>query len=259
MQSKADMTGFFRKIGAVLLSVLLVFSLAACGASDNTNDRGKTEDLLVDGQKNVSETQATTDNTETKTNEEQTSDEVMSDETNGGSDILVVYFSRTGEQYTVGVIDEGNTAIVAKMIADKTGSDLFEVLPVDDHYPMTYDELTDVAKQEQNDNARPEYAGEAPDLSQYNTIFIGAPVWWGDWPMIMYTFFENNTDALAGKTLIPFSTHEGSGLSGFDRKLYSACPNSIVGEGLAIRGNDAQNKQDNVRSTVNDWLAGLGY
>ena len=176
-----------------------------------------------------------------------------------GSDILVVYFSRTGEQYTVGVIDEGNTAIVAKMIADKTGADLFEVLPVDDHYPMTYDELTDVAKQEQNDNARPEYAGEAPDLSQYNTIFIGAPVWWGDWPMIMYTFFENNADALAGKTLIPFSTHEGSGLSGFDRKLSSACPNSTIGEGLAIRGNDAQNNQDNVRSTVNDWLAGLGY
>ena len=56
------------------------------------------------------------------------------------------------------------------------------------------------------------YAGEVPDLTQYSTVFIGAPVWWGDWPMICYTFFENNADALAGKTLIPFSTHEGSGL-----------------------------------------------
>ena len=176
-----------------------------------------------------------------------------------GGDALVVYFSRTGEQYTVGVIDKGNTAIVAEMISEQTGADLWEVLPETDQYPMTYKELTDVAKKEQNDNARPAYAGEVPDLSQYSTIFIGAPVWWGDWPMIMYTFFENNREGLAGKTLIPFSTHEGSGLSGFDSKLSSACPDSTVGEGLAIRGNDCQNNQDSVRSSVNEWLTGLGY
>ena len=173
--------------------------------------------------------------------------------------MLVIYFSRTGEQYNVGVIDKGNTAIAAEMIAEQTGADTFELLPEEDYYPYTYNELTDVAKKELNENARPPYAGEVPDLSKYDTIFIGAPVWWGDWPMIMYTFFESNADALAGKNLIPFSTHEGSGLSGFDRKLSSACPNSTIGEGLAIRGNDAQNNQDNVRSTVNDWLAGLGY
>ena len=174
------------------------------------------------------------------------------------TDILVIYFSRTGEQYTVGVIDKGNTAIVAEMIAEQTGADLFEVLPVDDHYPMTYNALTDVAKQEQNANARPEYGKDAqPDLSQYGTIFIGAPVWWGDWPMIMYTVFENND--FSGKKLIPFSTHEGSGLSGFDRKLSSACPNAEVLTGLAIRGNDCQNRQDSVKESVTQWLAGLGY
>ena len=176
-----------------------------------------------------------------------------------GSRILVVYFSRTGEQYTVGVIDHGNTAIVAEMIADETGADLFEVLPEDDHYPMTYAELTDVAKKEQNDKARPAYAGDAPDLSQYDTIFIGAPVWWGDWPMIMYTFFEENAEALAGKNLVPFSTHEGSGLSGFDKKLSSVIPGSTVLKGLAIRGNDCQNKQDSVRESVKDWIAGLEF
>ena len=180
------------------------------------------------------------------------------DETDtAGSGVLILYFSRTGEQYTVGVIDKGNTAIVAEMIADKTGGDLFEVLPKEDYYPYTYDELTDVAKQEQNDHARPEYKDELPDLSQYDTVFIGAPVWWGDWPMIMYTVFENND--FAGKTLIPFSTHEGSGLSGFDQKLASACPDSTVAEGLAIRGNDAQNNQDGVRASVDDWISGLGY
>ena len=175
----------------------------------------------------------------------------------GSTRTLVIYFSRTGEQYTVGVIDKGNTAIVAEMIAEKTGADLFEVLPVDDHYPMTYNELTDVAKQEQNDKARPAYAGELPDLSGYDTVFIGAPVWWGDLPMIMYTVFENND--FSGKKLVPFSTHEGSGLSGFDKKLASACPDAEVLDGLAVRGNDAQNRQDSVRETVQDWLFGLGY
>ena len=178
-------------------------------------------------------------------------------ETESSSDTLVLYFSRTGEQYVVGVIDKGNTAIVAEMIAEQTGADLFEVLPAEDHYPMTYDELTEVAKQEQNENARPAYSGELPDLSGYSTIFIGAPVWWGDWPMIMYTVFENND--FSGKTLIPFSTHEGSGLSGFDKKLQDACPDATVGKGLAVQGNDAQNNQESVKETVGSWLAEIGY
>ena len=112
-------------------------------------------------------------------------------------DVLVVYFSRTGEQYGVGEINKGNTAIVADMIIDQTGADSFEILPEEDYYPYTYDELTDVAKQEQNENARPAYAGEVPDLTQYSTVFIGAPVWWSDWPMIMYTFFEKIAGAFS--------------------------------------------------------------
>ena len=177
--------------------------------------------------------------------------------TEASADTLVIYFSRTGEQYEVGVIDKGNTAIVAEMIAEQTGADMFEVLPADDHYPMTYDALTDVAKQEQNDKARPEYSDELPDLSGYSTIFIGSPVWWGDWPMIMYTMFEKND--FSGKTLIPFSTHEGSGLSGFDKKLEGACPDSTIGKGLAIRGYDAQNNQEEVRESVGSWLTELGF
>ncbi len=82
-------------------------------------------------------------------------------------------------------------------------------------------------------------------------------MWWGDWPMIMYTVFESND--FSGKKLVPFSTHEGSGLSGFDSKLQSACPNSEVLNGLAVRGNDCQNDQDGVRSSVDDWVTGLGY
>ncbi len=250
-----------KQLGAFLLSLILLLSLAACGTTGTTKDTGAAKEATT-GQQNTVPATTPPEGPEADTQEQSTNtapEESGSAEPTGGSDILVVYFSRTGEQYNVGVIDKGNTAIVAEMIIGATGADSFEILPEEDYYPYTYDELTDVAKREQNENARPAYAGEVPDLAQYSTIFIGAPVWWGDWPMICYTFFENNADALAGKTLIPFSTHEGSGLSGFDRKLSSACPNSTVGEGLAIRGNDAQNNQDNVRSTVNDWLAKLGY
>lgn len=71
--------------------------------------------------------------------------------------------------------------------------------------------------------------------------------------------FEKNADALKGKRLIPFSTHEGSGLSGFDKKLASVCPGSMLLKGLAIRGNDCQNKQEDVKNKVNEWVSGLGY
>ena len=174
-----------------------------------------------------------------------------------GSRILVLYFSRTGEQYNVGVIEKGNTAIVAEMIGEATGADLHEILPADDHYPMTYKELTDVGLQEQRDHARPEYAGDLPDMSGYDTIFIGAPVWWGDWPMIMYTVFESTP--LSGKTLIPFSTHAGSGLSGFDRSLAAAYPDCTIAKGLAVAGTDTQNNPDKVKTSVANWLNELGF
>lgn len=170
---------------------------------------------------------------------------------------LVVYFSRTGEQYGVGVIDKGNTAIVAEQIADATGAELYEILSAEDNYPATYDELTDIALEEQKQNARPAIAGELPDLSGYDTIFIGAPVWWGDWPMICYTFFEQAD--LSGKTLVPFCTHAGSGLSGFDTKLANACPDSTVLNGLAIAGTTAQNDPDSAKASVADWLSALGF
>ena len=169
---------------------------------------------------------------------------------------LVVFFSHTGENYNVGFIEKGNTAIIAEMIAAKTGADSFELKPVHP-YPPKYKECTDVAKKERNDHARPEYAGDVDNLAQYDRVFIGAPVWWGDWPMILYSFFESAD--LSGKILIPFCTHEGSGLSGFDRKLASACPASTVLDGLAIRGSDCQNDRSGVESKVQSWLDELGY
>ncbi len=243
------------RILSLLLTALMVTGFSGCGSTDNSIENTVPQNSMI---ANDQSAEANTVEESTTEGDAKAEDQMAKSEPGSqNSDILVVYFSRTGEQYTVGVIDKGNTAIVAEMIAEETGADLFEVIPEDDHYPMTYSELTEVAKQEQNDNARPTYAQDVPDLSRYSVIFIGAPVWWGDWPMIMYTFFENNADGLAGKTLIPFSTHEGSGLSGFDKKLSNACPDSTVLDGLAIRGNNAQNDHNGVREEVNEWIKGM--
>ena len=84
--------------------------------------------------------------------------------TRSESEKLVLFFSRTGEQYNVGVIEKSDIAIVAEMIAEAGGADLHEILPADDHYPTNYKELTDVGLQEQRDRARSAYAGELSDF-----------------------------------------------------------------------------------------------
>ena len=104
-------------------------------------------------------------------------------ETNSNHKVLVAYFSRTGEQYGVGNITEGNTAIVAKMIADKTGGDLFEIKVVNDNYPGMYNALTEYAKKEKQQNARPEIIGKVENFDEYDTVFVGYPNWWVDMPM----------------------------------------------------------------------------
>jgi flavodoxin len=169
--------------------------------------------------------------------------------------ILVTYFSRAGENYNVGVIEEGNTAKLAKVIAEQTGAELFEIMPVVD-YPQTYDECLEVATAEQREGARPEYVGDIENWEQYDTVFIGYPIWWGEIPNIVYTFMENHD--FAGKTLIPFNTHEGSGQSHSQRDIEKTLPDATVLKGLAVRDATAQNDADATAKAVSGWLSGLG-
>ena len=172
------------------------------------------------------------------------------------SKTLVIYSSFIGEQYSVGVIEKGNTEIVADMIIEKLGADRYKVEPKNDTYPKdSYKRLTEIASEELHNNARPEIKDVTFDISNYDTIFIGAPVWWGDFPMIMYTLFEKVD--MNGKIIVPFSTHGGSGLSGFDNKLKRLYPNATIMRGLAITGTDTQNKKDSVKSEVDKWINGL--
>ena len=167
---------------------------------------------------------------------------------------LVVYFSHTGENYSVGNISEGNTAIIAKMIAAKTGSDTFEILP-EKEYPKVYKSCTEAAKDEQKKNARPAYKDDV-DTSAYDTIYIGYPIWWGDMPMVVYTFLEKHD--LNGKTVVPFCTHEGSGVSGTDGKIRRLYKNAAVKSALAVRGATAQKERSKAEKAVDDWLGKIG-
>ena len=237
-------TKTLRKLFLLFLLAFMVLSLAACA--------GNTETTPSDSDNSVPSSEQTSNE-----NSDFPENSVSSDgSTSSDSNILVAYFSHTGENYNVGVIEKGNTHIIADMIAEETGADLFEIAAVNP-YPDTYDECTDVAKQEQNDNARPEIIDPPENLNQYNTIFIGYPIWWGDMPMAVYTFLESYD--FSGKTVIPFCTHEGSGLSGTKSSIENTCSGATVLDGLAIRGSVVQNEQDSTRETVTKWLSDIGY
>ena len=229
-----------KKIISVIMILALIVALAGCAADNNTTDDSRpAETKAIESTVQADETNAAENNTPVTT----------------GRSSIVVYFSRTGEQYGVGVIDKGNTAIVADMIIEQTGADSFEITPKEDNYPMTYSELTDYAKEEQNNNARPEIASTVENFDSYDTVYLGYPIWWGDLPMICYTFLESYD--FSGKTIIPFCTHAGSGNAGTQSKIQSAVPSAEVKEVLAIVGADTQNDSDSVKAAVTEWITGM--
>lgn len=164
---------------------------------------------------------------------------------------LVVYFSHAGDNYAVGNIKEGNTKIVAGYIADFTGADQFEIV-THKYDGMAYKPLCDLAREEQQRGELPPFEGTV-DVSDYETIFIGGPVWWGTYPQVMFTFF--NRYDLNGKTIIPFTTHEGSGLDNCVDDVKAAYPEANVMGAFSIYGHDVRGG----KSRVEAWLKGLGY
>ena len=169
--------------------------------------------------------------------------------------VLVVYFSRTKGVYG-GDLKRGNTARVADFIQAKTKGDTYEIIPKKD-YPNGYDATTKVAQREQDQNARPAIKDALPNVKKYSTVFIGAPIWWGEYPMIVRTFIDNVN--LNGKTVIPFTTAEGSGLGNTAETLRKAYPKAKVRKGFTTEGNNVKNNPANVKRKVNNWLNGLGY
>jgi flavodoxin len=150
---------------------------------------------------------------------------------------LVVFFSHTGENYSVGNIKVGNTKRVADAISELKGADQFEIV-ADKDYDMPYMDLINLATKEAKANELPSYKGKIDNIAQYDTIYIGGPVWWGTYPRVMFSFFCDYD--LSGKVLIPFTTHEGSGLGNAREDLVKVYPQSHVLNGFSIYGHECQ-------------------
>lgn len=166
-----------------------------------------------------------------QTNQEQTN---MNDKK-----ILVAYFSHSG-----------NTREVARQIQALTGGELFEIKTVQ-QYPAEYNAVVQQAKEEQNRDFRPELATNVDNMQDYDVIILGYPNWWGTIPMALFTFLEQYD--FAGKTIVPFCTHEGSRMGSSVRDITRLCPNATIAEGLAIRGGGVKN----AGSDLEAWLTKL--
>ncbi len=182
----------------------------------------------------------------------QNKQEVKSQEQSTMGKSIVIFFSHAGDNYSVGNIEVGNTKIVADYITELIGADQFEIV-THKYDGMAYNPLIKLAKEEANKGELPPYEGEAPDLSQYDTVFIGGPVWWGTYPQVMFTLFRDIN--LDGKTVIPFTTHEGSGLANCVEDVKAAFPKATVTKGFSIYGHEVRSN----KSKVEKWLKGLGY
>ena len=163
---------------------------------------------------------------------------------------IVIYFSRAGENYFGGVlknIEKGNTEVIAEYIQEFADVDLFKV-EAKAEYPSDYMKCVDVVKKELAENARPELKEELSDISEYDTIYIGFPNWWGTLPMPMFTQLEKLD--FAGKTVKPFVTHEGSGFGTSMKDLKRLCAGAEIASGISISGVDVYD----VKSTVKAWI-----
>lgn len=225
-----------KKITTLIMSFLIMFSLAAC-ASNETNTVASSE---------------------------------PENKTAGGSgrNTLVVYFSMpettnpdessmTKEERNSTVIIDGevlgNTQYVAYVIQKNTGADLFRIEP-EIPYPTDHDTLVAQAAEEQDNGARPAIKDTIENFDKYDTVFVGYPNWWGDMPMILYTFF--NTYDFSGKTIIPFNTHGGSGFSNTINTIAKLEPNAtIYKNGFTVSRNNVQEAEPDILA----WLNELGY
>lgn len=217
----------FARTAFAAISILLAFSLTACGGNV-TPPEGGWQNPSDDADRPASEK----------------------------ANILVVYFSvpdNVSNSYVeIDGQQLGNTQYMAYVIQENTGGNIFRILP-ETPYPTDHSALLKVAQEEKQSGARPKIKNEIEHFEQYDVVFIGYPNWNADLPNILYTFFD--TYDFSGKTIVPFNTHGGSGFSGTRETIARLEPNATMAEGLSISRNAIQNGEQ----TVIDWLGRLGY
>lgn len=248
-----------KKITTILFSVMLVLSLAACGNNNQTTaEDTPPKTAAFETEPADSNAEGTTEPGEDKTENKEASGTAES----GNGNVLIAYFSvmetdgvdTVAGASRVAVNGEvlGNNEYIAQIIQRETGGDLFAIETVQD-YPTTHEPLLEFAYNEKADNARPELATQIVNTDSYGLIFLGYPNWNADLPMPLYTFLEEYD--FSGKTIIPFTTHGGSGFSRTIQTISELQPNAtVISDGLSI----SRNSVPDAESEVVDWVNGLG-
>ena len=218
-----------KKAIAILLSLTMILGLAACGNSASQTEQPSTEDTSV-------ESKADTNSAENSTDMENTDNQDVQDHK-----VLVAYFSATG-----------TTKGVAEHIANGLNADIYEIVPEDPYTDadLNYNDNNSRTTIEMNDpNARPAISGSVENMEQYDIIFVGYPIWWGEAPRIVSTFMESYD--FSGKTIVPFCTSGGSGIGSSASNLESFTSGATWLDGRRLNGSDSQD-------TVMEWVNGLG-
>ena len=216
-----------------MVALFMVFILAAAmvGCAGSNNETDSNSDAKIGSQP-----EENSEDKKTGTDTSGSNEESKAEDSVGVGKILVAYFSHSG-----------NTKKIAEEIQSKTGADIFEIKTVN-VYSDDYNTVLDEAKAEQNDKARPELSEKVKDMTQYQTVIIGYPIWWGDMPMAVYSFLDEYD--LSGKTVLPFCTHGGSGLCQTDKNIQNEEKDAKVTDGLAI--SDAS--LDDADGDIDQWL-----
>lgn len=227
-----------KKVLALIIAIILVAVVGGIFAVTNLNKNNDTEENTLNGSSENRENVMNEDNIQ---NEENNANESNNNSTSNNSKVAVIYFSATG-----------NTKQIARYISDETGAELIEIEPKQEYTSsdLNYNNNDCRANKEQNDdNARPEIKN-AINVDEYDTIYLGYPIWWGTIPKIILTFLDNYD--LSGKTVIPFCTSGGTGISQSERdlKAYSKDINWVSGRGFSSSSS---------KSTVASWVNGLNY
>lgn len=168
--------------------------------------------------------------------------------------ILIAYFSRKGMNYVSGSIQDlpiGNTETAAEIIEELTHGTPFKIAPAR-AYPLNYHRCTEQAKAELAAGIRPEITAHLTDMNAFGTVILGYPNWWGTMPMPVWSFLEEYD--FSGKTILPFCTHEGSGIGHSQQDIEALCPSAVLGPGLAIHGSAVRRSKPEIAR----WLKGAG-
>lgn len=244
------------KIAVIVSALFMALTMTACGSGEPASAPSVAETDKAAVREKLNKRESKADDKQSDNSDVTTQADAETPADSDGTNILVAYFSRADENYNVGTIDKGNTQIVAEYIADEVGADSFHIETVTP-YPADYDDCCDVAKQELADKVRSEIQGGVENMEQYDIVFLGYPIWWGDMPMAVYTFMDSYD--FSDKVVIPFNTHEGSGESGTYSAISSYLPNAQVLDGMAIQGKTAQTFSTDTKKSVREWLDGLGF